>query len=77
MCVESGVMHLASLLGTPVVGLFAGADPALWQPLGTRARFLRALEGGRCFRANQCPMPACLNAVSPADVLRACGELLA
>src|SRR5262249_20743661 len=39
---DSGVTHLAALVGTPVVALFGRSDPALWMPLGKEMRVLRA-----------------------------------
>src|SRR5262249_30434172 len=42
---DSGVTHLAALVGTPVVALFGPSDPALWRPLGRRVRVRRAAGG--------------------------------
>ncbi len=38
---ESGPMHLAAAVGTPVVAMFGLTDPAVWGPLGVRAISLR------------------------------------
>lgn len=42
---DSGVSHLAALLGMPTVALFGPTDPALWAPLGPRVAVVRAPSG--------------------------------
>jgi ADP-heptose:LPS heptosyltransferase len=42
---DSGVTHLAGLLGVPNVALFGPTDPALWTPLGTRIVALQSPTG--------------------------------
>jgi heptosyltransferase-3 len=42
---DSGVSHLAGLLGIPTVALFGPTDPARWAPLGPRVATLRAPGG--------------------------------
>ncbi len=42
---DSGVSHLAALLGVPTVALFGPTDPALWAPLGPRIAVVRAPSG--------------------------------
>lgn len=39
---DSGVSHLAGLLGVPTLALFGPTNPAVWSPLGPRVRTLRA-----------------------------------
>ncbi|HEX6818100.1 MAG TPA: glycosyltransferase family 9 protein [Ktedonobacterales bacterium] len=41
---DSGVSHLAGLLGVPALALFGPTDPALWAPLGPHVRVLRVPE---------------------------------
>src|SRR5204862_6032591 len=38
---DSGLSHLAGLVGLPTLALFGPTDPALWLPLGPQARALR------------------------------------
>jgi len=38
---DSGVTHLASLLGVPVDALFLSTDPAIWAPIGPHVRITR------------------------------------
>ncbi|HEU5439027.1 MAG TPA: glycosyltransferase family 9 protein [Ktedonobacterales bacterium] len=42
---DSGVSHLAGLLGMPALALFGPTDPAVWAPLGRRVRVLRTPDG--------------------------------
>jgi ADP-heptose:LPS heptosyltransferase len=39
---DSGVTHIAGLLGVPTIALFGPTEPALWTPLGTRVVTLRS-----------------------------------
>ena len=39
---DSGISHLAGLLGVYAFVLFADSDPAVWKPSGPRLRVLRA-----------------------------------
>lgn len=36
VCNDSGPMHMAGVLGTPVVALFGPSDPQVWEPVGRR-----------------------------------------
>lgn len=37
---DSGISHLAGLVGTPTLALFGPSDPLVWRPLGDRVRVL-------------------------------------
>lgn len=39
---DSGLSHLAGLLGLPTLTLFGPTDPAMWSPLGPRVRTIRS-----------------------------------
>jgi len=39
---DSGVSHLAAMLGMPTLELFGPTDPAVWAPLGRHVRVLRS-----------------------------------
>ena len=41
---DSGVSHLAAAWGAPTLALFGPTDPAVWAPVGTRVRVVRAPE---------------------------------
>ncbi|HEY6285347.1 MAG TPA: glycosyltransferase family 9 protein, partial [Ktedonobacteraceae bacterium] len=39
---DSGITHLAAMLGVPTVAIFGPTDPAMWQPVGP---FVKVLQG--------------------------------
>lgn len=43
---DSGVTHLAALLGTPTTAIFIASDPHTWHPLGRSAQIIAAQELG-------------------------------
>ena len=75
---DSGLMHVAGALGTPLVGLFGATSPAFTPPIGGRAAVVeRHLECRPCF-ARRCPLGHldCLRGIPPDRVfaeLRALG----
>ena len=80
---DSGPMHLAAAVGTPVVALFGPADPNRWGPLTRDARVLTAdLWCRPCNRVRRPPsrcvgrVPDCLNHIDVDAVCRAAAELL-
>jgi heptosyltransferase-2 len=53
---DSGVMHLASALGTPVVGVFGSTNPHWTRPLGPRSRVAsHPVPCSPCY-ARKCPL---------------------
>lgn len=83
---DSGPMHLAAAVGTPVAAVFGPGSPEKtrpWLPPEKHRCVWAALPCSPCRQAfwRECrPSPAgkppCLEAVSPEAVLRACDELL-
>jgi len=71
---DSGPMHLAAAVGTPVVAIFGPTDPALTGPYGKGHTVLRAaLPCAPCFNG-RCTNPdsmACMKGISVAEVLAA------
>jgi ADP-heptose:LPS heptosyltransferase len=76
---DSGPMHIAAALGTPVVGIFGSSDPRRWHPWGAPHRTLWAgLECSPC-HGKWCDNPerhACLARIQVDTVLEASLELL-
>lgn len=76
---DSGPMHVAAALGTPVVGIFGSSDPKRWHPWGVPHRTLWAgldcspCHGKWCANPNQL---ACLQELSVESVLEATNSLL-
>jgi lipopolysaccharide heptosyltransferase II len=78
VCNNTGPAHIAAALGTPVVDLYALTNPQ-HTPWQVAARVLSHDVPCRHCLKSICPQGhhACLRRVSPADVARAAGELLA
>jgi ADP-heptose:LPS heptosyltransferase len=62
-------MHLATLLGIPVVAVFGSTEPDLTGPLGSNNRVVRhRVECSPCF-LRECPLDfRCMKAVSVEEV---------
>ena len=66
---DTGTMHLATLLGVPVVSVFGSTEPTLTGPLGNRSVVVRRqVECSPCF-LRDCPLDfRCMKAVTAAEV---------
>jgi lipopolysaccharide heptosyltransferase II len=75
---DTGTMHLAALLGVPVVAIFGSTEPRLTGPLGNEHVILRHhVECSPCF-LRECPIDfRCMKAVSADEVAAAVLSLLA
>ena len=70
---DSGVTHLAALLGTPTVALFGPTEPARWAPRGRAVTVIRE-NPCRCVSwdaVRNCMEKPCLE-LSPSAILAAC-----
>ncbi len=69
---DTGTMHLATLLGVPVVAVFGSTEPRLTGPLGTGHDVIRhQVECSPCF-LRECPIDfRCMKAVSVDEVVAA------
>jgi lipopolysaccharide heptosyltransferase II len=74
---DTGTMHLAALLGVPVVAIFGSTEPRLTGPLGNGHRVLRHhVECSPCF-LRECPIDfRCMKAVSAQEAADAVLSLL-
>jgi heptosyltransferase-1 len=73
---DTGAMHLAAALGTPVVALFGPTAPWRTGPFGEGHQVVRLdLACSPCFK-RQCPEPRCLNDLTPEMVEAACEKIL-
>ena len=74
---DSGPMHLAAAVGTPIVALFGPTDPARTGPYGPGHRIIRkGLSCSPCFR-KRCETPRCMADISVEEVFTAVKEMLA
>jgi ADP-heptose:LPS heptosyltransferase len=81
---DTGPMHLAHAVGTPIVAVFGPSDPARYAPRGLRDRVVRVdLPCSPCNRIRRPPArctghtPDCLTGIDTATVLAAIDEVLA
>ena len=73
---DTGPMHLAAALGTPVAALFGPTAPWRTGPFGEGHEILRLeLNCSPCFR-RECPEPRCLLELAPEAVQAACNKIL-
>lgn len=78
---DSGPVHVASALGTPVISIFgrnqAGLSPRRWGPLGKHGKYLHKDAGCIQCLAHNCKKEfACLKAISVDDVVKAAEDIL-
>jgi len=78
ICMDSGPMHMADTMGTPVLALFGPGDVDLWHPRGPRDRWLHVRYACNPCLQKTCIHPAdpCIRALSVEVVLRAACEML-
>jgi ADP-heptose:LPS heptosyltransferase len=80
---DTGMMHLATAVGTPTLAVFGPSDPQSYGPYGAHTRTLwRPTAESPCFWMGEalpeCPCAMqCMRNVAVADVLAAARELLA
>ena len=80
LCHDSGPMHIAAAVGTPVVALFGSQNATIWRPLGERHTVLQTALPCACFPAGVLPEPCvrgdsyrsfCVRQLSVAEVFDA------
>lgn len=73
---DTGPLHIAAAMGTPVVGLYGPKDPAVYGPVGDRHVIVRKeLECSPC-RLRSCPHARCMSLITADEVYDACRRLL-
>jgi 3-deoxy-D-manno-octulosonic-acid transferase/heptosyltransferase-1 len=73
---DSGPMHIAAAMGTPVIALFGPTDPARTGPYGKGHRVIqKELPCRPCF-LKKCTSRECMRRITVEDAFYAVGELL-
>ena len=74
---DTGTMHLASLLGVPVIAIFGSTEPALTGPLGNGPAIVRHhVECSPCF-LRECPIDfRCMKQITVPEVVNAVMSIL-
>ncbi len=77
---DSGPVHVAAALGTPVVSIFTrnqpGINPERWKPLGEKSAYVAPDKDlSISFARGEVPDSAFLDTITPQDVLRAVDAL--
>src|ERR1700723_1145555 len=73
---DTGPLHIASALGSPVVGLFGPTDPARNGPYGGRSIVVRKAEAGETTYKRGASYSAAMLRIEVSDVLGAIDRLL-
>jgi len=74
---DTGPVHLAGAVGTPVLALYGPNTPRLYGPLGTGSRaFYRPLPCSPCltnfnYKTSRCRNPVCIRAIEVEEVVAA------
>lgn len=80
--VESGIIHLAAWVGTPIVALFGPESPSLYGPFTVNAKVLwlglacSPCVGVGTVRMTHCQENSCMKRLTPEMVYRACISML-
>ena len=75
---DSGPMHIAAALKTPLVAIFGPEEPAYTKPY-TRQNLYRIIYKNvdcRPCRMRNCKRPICLDLITPEEVVKQCFEML-
>lgn len=79
---DTGMMHLATAVGTPTVAVFGPSDPQMYGPYGANAEYVwRPTPESPCFYAGSAPAECpcamqCMRNVGVAEVLQAARAVL-
>jgi heptosyltransferase-2 len=74
---DSGPLHLASAVGTPVVGIYSSREyPGIWHPIGNVHEILRKDVPCQICGLKECPILICIHGIGVEEVMAACARVL-
>ncbi len=75
---DSGPMHIAAAVKTPLVAIFGPEDPTLMGPYTSRNLYRIVFKDLDCRPCNKddCARPICLDLITPGEVSEKCFEML-
>lgn len=77
LTVDTGPMHMAQAVDTPVVAIFGPTDPVVWGPRGNRDVVLDAnLDCAPCSMPRKCTQNLCMKNITAIDVVKIVKEFL-
>jgi len=75
--VDTGPMHIAGAIGTPILALFGRSDPRVWGPCGKYDVVIRSdLECVPCIMPRQCTHHSCMKNITATSVVHTAEEIL-
>ena len=73
---DTGPLHIAAAVGTPVVAIFGPKDPDTYGPAGSGHQIVRReIECSPCI-LRTCPDPKCMRLITADEVYEACMKIL-
>ena len=72
---DTGPMHIASLMGIPVVVIYGPTDPVVNEPFGPHKKIIKEVGCNPC-RKRSCKELTCLKAVTADDVFKVVKEIM-
>lgn len=74
---DSGPVHVAAAVGTPVVGVYTARDyPECWYPWGKQHIILKKDILCQACLKTECETMDCIKGITPEEVLKACDQIL-
>jgi heptosyltransferase-2 len=79
---DSGIMHLASIMGTPIIAIYGNGDPEVWGPLKRKNVKIvyRNLKCSPCMYPGdfygKCPNSICMDSVAVDEIMGYVGQFL-